>query len=211
MSTDPPLISSTSDFPSFGGYSSSPGEIEGVGFWPRAGARVIDAILHILVGFCTGILFGILIFIAAGGHPDPLRLSKMQHTGIIGIVAALLGSVAFHTLCESVHGSTPGKLVFSMVVVQEDGSPCRPKGAFIRSVAYFVDALFFGLIGYLAMQKSNQEQRHGDEWAHTVVCKRWRVAPKNLRTGGRFALGFFLAMIVDASVIMTGLLLALIS
>jgi uncharacterized RDD family membrane protein YckC len=211
MSTDLPSISGSNDFPSFGGYFPQPGEIEGVAFWPRAGARIVDTILHYVVGFCAGILFAVLVFVAAAGHPDPLQVAKMAHPGIIGFVVALLGAVAFHTICESVHGSTPGKLLFSMVVVQEDGSPCRPTGAFIRSLAYFVDALFFGLIAYFAMQKSAKEQRHGDEWAHTIVCKRSRVSPQNLRSVGKFMLGLFLAIIVDAALIMIGLLMALIS
>lgn len=156
-------------------------------------------------------LFAVLMFVAAAGHPDPVQLGKMSHTGIIGFAVALLGSVAFHTICESVHGSTPGKLLFSMVVVQEDGSPCRPKGALIRSLAYFVDALFFGLIGYLAMQKSAKEQRHGDEWAGTIVCKRSLVPPQKLRGTGKFIMGLFLAIILYAALIMTGLLLSLIS
>jgi hypothetical protein len=48
-----------------------------------------------------------------------------------------------------------------MVVVQEDGSPCL-KGAVLRSMGDLLDAFFFGLVGYSAMQTS-QEQRHGDE------------------------------------------------
>ena len=81
---------------------------------------------------------------------------------------ALLGSLAYRVICTSVHGSTLGKLAFSMVVAQEDGSPCRFGSATIRELGYFVDALFFGPIGYFAMQKTPQEQRHGDEWA----CRR---------------------------------------
>jgi uncharacterized RDD family membrane protein YckC len=211
MSTDPPPILVTNDVPSFSGYSSQPGDIEGVSFWPRAGARIVDTVLYYLMGYCAAILFAVLVFVAAAGHPDPLQIAKMSHTGIIGFVVALLGSVAFHTICESVHGSTPGKLLFSMVVVQEDGSPCRLKGALIRSLAYFVDSLFFGLIGYFAMQKSAKEQRHGDEWAQTIVCKRSLVSPQNLRGTGKFMMGLFLAGIVYASLIMAGLLLALIS
>src|SRR5713101_1580153 len=197
MSTDPPPIPVTSDFPSFSLYSTQPGDIEGVGFWPRAGARIIDTILYYVVGYCAGILFAVLVVVAAAGHPDPLQIAKMSQTGIIGFAVALLGAVAFHTICESVHGSTPGKLVFSMVVVQEDGSPCRPGPALIRSLAYFVDALFFGLIGYFAMQGSPEQQRNGDEWAHTIVCKRFRVQRQNLRGGGRFVLALLLAAMAD--------------
>ena len=105
------------------------------------------------------------------------------------------------------HGSTVGKLALSMVVVQEDGAPCGLRGAVVRELGYFVDALFFGIIGYMAMQKSIREQRHGDEWAHTVVCKRSLVSPEKLRRADRFVLALILASIADAALIMTSLLL----
>lgn len=111
------------------------------------------------------------------------------------------------TVGEGVHGSTLGKLLLGFVVVQEDGAPCRSGSAFIRSIAYFVDGLFFGLVGYFAMQKTPQEQRHGDEWAHTIVCRRAQVAPQNLRGFGQFAMVFLLAVMADATLIMTGLLI----
>jgi uncharacterized RDD family membrane protein YckC len=195
--------------PSFGGYAGLPGAIEGVGFWPRVGARVIDLIVHSLLGTCTGFLFGILLAIAAAiaSQPLPLLLAKLSGGGFTLFVLSLLGSIGYQTICEGVHGSSVGKLVLSMVVVQEDGSPCRLGAALTRSLAYLVDALFFGLIGYFAMQKTPQQQRHGDEWAHTIVRKRSQVPPENLRGGGRFVLALFLAAMVDAALIMTGLLL----
>lgn len=96
-----------------------------------------------------------------------------------------------------------------MVVVQEDGAPCRLWPAVIRELGYFVDALFFGLIGYLAMQKTLKEQRHGDEWAHTIVCERSAVAPDRLRGGGRFVLAVMLATMADAALTMVGLLVVI--
>jgi hypothetical protein len=76
----------------------------------------------------------------------------------------------------------------------------------IRELGYFVDALFFGLVGYMEMTPP-QEQRFGDEWAHTMVCKRSAVAPDTLRNAERFAAAFFFALAVDAAFIMTGMLL----
>jgi uncharacterized RDD family membrane protein YckC len=126
-------------------YGTEAGTIEGVGFWPRAAARVIDLLVHILVGFCAGFLFTIVQMIAAGGHPDRLLVLKLQQTTFASFLLAILGSLVYHTSCEGLHGSTLGKLVLSMVVVQEDGSPCRLKGAVVRSMGDLLDALFFGL------------------------------------------------------------------
>jgi len=197
--------------PSFGGYAGQPGGIQGVGFWPRFGARVIDLLVHYFVSFCATLLFGFLLGIAAVMTHKPLvsLADTLGRMTISGIVLALLGYVAYHTICEGVHGSTVGKLALSMVVVQEDGSSCRLWPALIRSLAYFIDALFFGVIGYFAMQKSPQQQRHGDDWAHTVVCKRSGVPQEKLRSNGMFVAPLLFAMMVDAALIMVGFLLKL--
>jgi uncharacterized RDD family membrane protein YckC len=205
---DPPLSPVVINAPSFGGYAlAEPNTIEGVSFWPRVGARVIDLVAHYIVAFCSGILFAILLVIAGGGHADPVMLRRLGRTDLVALVTALLGSVAYHTICEWAHGSSLGKIALSMVVVQEDGSPCRFRSALVRSLAYFVDALFFGLIGYFAMKDSVQQQRHGDQWAHTIVCKRSAAPPQSLRSGGRFVAAFLLAAMADTALIMFGLLL----
>lgn len=183
-----------------------PGALEGVTFWPRVLARVIDVVVHIIISGCTGFLFGILYGIASAlaRHATPL---KLEGGGLALFVAGLLGATGYEIVCETVHGSTLGKLALSMVVVQEDGTPCHFTSAVIRSFAYFVDALFFGIIGYLAMKESAQQQRHGDEWAHTVVCKRSEVKPENRRSAGHFVLALLLAAMVDSAFLLTGMLI----
>lgn len=204
---DLPSISSNVVTPSFGGYAATQGELPGVPFWPRVGARVIDLVIHYVVSFFSGMLFVVMLVIASGGHVSPVVLAKFDHTGVTGFVFALLGSFAYHVVFTAIHGSTVGKLILSMVVTQEDGSPCGFKSAVVRELGYFVDALFFGIIGYMAMQKSAKEQRYGDEWAHTIVCKRALVAPGKLRGGGRFAVALVLAVAVDSALVMVSLLL----
>jgi uncharacterized RDD family membrane protein YckC len=196
--------------PSFAGYAGDPGALEGVGFWPRVGARVLDLVLHYFVSICAGFVMGVVLAVVASltGRPLPLLLAKIQNIGIAGFGLALLGSVAYHTICESMHGSTLGKLALSMVVVREDGSPCGLDSALLRSFAYFVDALFFGLVGYSAMQKSSRRQRYGDQWAHTIVCKRSQVRPENLRGSNRFVLALFLGMAGDAALVIAGWMIA---
>jgi uncharacterized RDD family membrane protein YckC len=190
-------------------YTPEPPGLQGVGFWPRLGARMIDMIVHYGAAFFTGILFGIMVVVAAGGHPSPVVMAKMRHAGIIGFFFGLLGAFAYQVVFTTVHGSTLGKLAFSMVVVQEDGSTCRFKSAMVRELAYFVDGLFFGVIGYMAMQRTDQQQRYGDEWAHTIVCKRQLISPEKLRRADRFILGLFLALIVDSALMMLGFLIVI--
>ncbi len=167
----------------------------------------MDLIVHYFVSVCAAFAFGIMLAIAAGGHPSPTIVAKLRHNDILGFLLALIGYASYHTICEGLHGSSIGKRILSLVVIQEDGSPCRFRSALIRSFAYFVDALFFGLIGYFAMQKKAQEQRLGDEWAHTIVCKRSQVAVENLRDGGTFVMALLLAVMCDAAFILFSLLL----
>jgi uncharacterized RDD family membrane protein YckC len=194
--------------PSFGGYADQAG-LQGVSFWPRAFARLIDTVIHYCVGFVVGILFVIMLTIASGGHVPPLILRKISHTGLPLFVAGLAGMVAYHVIFTVVHGSSVGKQMLSIVVVREDGTPCGIKAAIVRELGFFVDSLFFGLIGYLAMQKNAREQRYGDEWAETVACKRSAVQPEALRGAGRFVLALMFALMADAAILMIGLLVQL--
>jgi uncharacterized RDD family membrane protein YckC len=195
--------------PSFGGYRGQPGEIRGVGFWPRVGARILDTILAAVVGFFAGLVFAFFVFVAAqmNGQSAAPMLARQSRSGFVVFVFALQGQLAYHTLCEGLHGSSLGKLALKMVVLQADGTPCRIWPAAIRSLAYFLDSIFFGFVGYLAMKKTPQEQRHGDEWAHTIVCRRSGEPPQSLRGGRRFLAVFFLATAVEAALLMVGLLI----
>jgi uncharacterized RDD family membrane protein YckC len=191
-------------------YAGRPGALKGVTFWLRVVARLIDTAVHYCVALCSGLLVGFMVAVAVRlQHASPaafIRFGKGD-SKLTLFVFALLGSVMLEIVCEGFHGSTLGKLIFGFVVVQEDGTPCRLGPAAIRSLAYFVDALFFGLIGYLAMQKTPQQQRHGDEWAHTVVCQRADVAPQDLRSFGHFVAVFLLAAMADAAFIILGVVI----
>ena len=121
------------------------------------------------------------------------------------ILFSILGSIGYHTVCEGLHGCTLGKRLLGMIVVQEDGSPSRLNPAFIRSLAFYVDGLFFGVIGYMAMKKTPQEQRHGDNWAHTMVCRRSDVSTPPNRS---FALILIAAIAIDSLLLAAGLILS---
>ena len=203
---NPPVI----EPPSFGSYTAA--GLVGAGFWVRAAARIIDTIVHYMVCIAAGFSVGIVIGVYATMTHQPIaRLVGRAQAGGFAILFALLGSVVYHAVAESVHGSSAGKMLLSLVVVKEDGTPCGFKAALIRSLAYCVDALFWGIVGYMARQKSPQQQRHGDAWAGTVVCKRDQVQPQNLHGGGRFVLGLFCAAVADAGLFIVGLLLNMLS
>lgn len=188
-------------------YMPRPGQLPGVSFWPRAAARVIDLIAHYVVGYASGLLlFGFMLRFAAGGHLSRLVVWKLRAFNLTSLLLVIGGSIAYEAVCEGVHGSTLGKLLLSMTVVQEDGTPCPFRSAIIRSVAYLVDSLFFGLVGHYAMQDDERHQRFGDRWAHTVVCKRADVAPEHRRDYVLFIAGLIFAFMADSAFVMIALL-----
>ena len=165
------------------------------GFGIRALARIIDAICALFVGFAAGMIAGIILgilnslgLLPAGWHHHLRGLS------LISVGFGFLGSLLYHLLCEGIHGATLGKLCCGICVVSANGKPSTIKGAFIRSLGYYIDALFFGLVGYESMKKSPINQRYGDKWAGTAVFKTKEIPPELKRTPGYLILGLLLGI-----------------
>jgi uncharacterized RDD family membrane protein YckC len=200
-------FSSSVDVLSFGGYAAPISGFQGVTFWPRVLARLIDFVVHYITAFLAGFLFTLLLAIAAGGRPPAGVLQQVFQRHFATFVAGILGMFAYHVICTSIHGSTLGKLVLGVQVIQDDGSPCRPKSAILRELGYFVDALFFGLIGYFAMHEDPEQKRLGDGWADTIVCKRAQVPSASKRDAMRFVFGLLLGITADMALLMIGWLI----
>ena len=140
---------------SFGGYAGRPGQLEGVGFWPRAGARALDLLVHFIATYSAGFAFGIFIGIAAvlahgtenAAPYVQAAVGKLQGATLLPFMAGLVGATVYEIVCEAGHGSTLGKMLLGMTVVREDGGFCGLKAATVRSLGYYVDALFFGVVG----------------------------------------------------------------
>ena len=136
-------------------------------------ARGIDMAVHFLVGIVVGLITGILVVIGAavrGAEPED-SLAIVSAAPLIGIIAALLGATAMHVLAEWLHGSTIGKRLCGITVIQEDGGPAHFAGVVRRNLAFYVDGLFFGLVAYHKMAQSPRSQRVGDQWGRTMVVR----------------------------------------
>ena len=193
--------------PSFGGYAAPDAGLQGAPFWRRALARVIDYAVHYLTGWIAGLLFVFMLAIASGGRPPLWVLRRLSAVDLPMLLAALIGYALYQVICASICGSTLGKVLLSLQVVQDDGSPCRLKSAVIRELGYFVDALFFGLVGLMAMRDDPQQKRLGDQWAATIVCKRADVPPESKQSALRFVLGMMLGICADIAIMTVGLLI----
>lgn len=183
----------------------------GAGFMRRAGARIIDLILHSLVtasvGLCIGITLG---FMAVLLKTSPAQLTaKLQATNSLDYVFPLMGYTVYHIFCEGFHGATLGKRLFGMHVIQEDGNPCSLGAAVIRSLVFYLDAAFLGLIAAASMRSSELRQRYGDKGAHTVVVERAQLSQFDWPSRGGFIAVLLSALFADGLLYACGLFIKL--
>jgi uncharacterized RDD family membrane protein YckC len=146
-----------------------------VGFWPRAAARFVDALVGIAASFAAGSLYAALPQAMTSAIPK-VRFASLLTSALIGWVLTIVGNAA----AEAFGGATVGKLVLGMRVKMVDGSRCTPGAAFKRSLAYVWDAFFFGMVAYGSMKKTDYNQRTGDRWADTLVVRASAI-PNGLR------------------------------
>jgi len=83
-------------------YIGKPGALEGVSFWPRVGARLIDLVFHFGMGRCSGYIFGFLtILVVRATHSRPLLIAlRGMHGSWIVFIFAVFGAIAMETVCE---------------------------------------------------------------------------------------------------------------
>ena len=140
------------------------------GYWIRVLARLIDMVFAVFIGFSAGMLAVFIIMaLAAAGVISPGWQERIREFSLAPWGFGILGNIAYHFFCEGLHGATLGKLCCGIRVIKEDGSPSNPQGALIRSLAYYLDSFFLGLVALISMDKSPLNQRYGDVWGRTAV------------------------------------------
>jgi len=94
-------------------------------------------------------------------------------SGIILIVQFLLAWL-YTTLFEALTGATPGKKLFCLRVIHDNGTPLSGAGAIIRNFLRAVDGLpFMNAVGLVSMLIDNRFRRLGDLAANTLVIYRY--------------------------------------
>jgi uncharacterized RDD family membrane protein YckC len=178
----------------------APEEAEGleyVGFWPRAVARALDAVINYaasdvfggVIGAFLGVFIGILEEVGVVILPDAISDEIGLAYYFLLLPITFISMVLAEAAAESISGVSLGKLCLGLVVTTEEGGRISFVAGIKRSVAFFVDTLFFGLVAYLVMKETPRFQRLGDKWAHTVVVRR-KALPEELRpTTGRIVAG----------------------
>ena len=182
-------------------------QLEGAGFRIRALARGIDLLIHLGVSFVAGMVGVLLTVLGAALQeaPPDAALAKLGANTPLGFLAALLGGLALHTLCEGLHGSTPGKRICGLTVVGEGVGAATLAGALKRNIAYYWDAFFFGMVAAHKMAESSRRQRFGDIWGQTQVVHLSALPRERRRSGLRFLLAVLAGLIVDGTLLLAEL------
>ena len=89
LPSEVPRAPDPTDF-TLGGYTGPSHAIEGVSFWPRVAARLIDIVVLMLLASLAGAVFGAVLTIVAiaTGHPVGLVIAKHRAAGVAFSFAA---------------------------------------------------------------------------------------------------------------------------
>ena len=135
-------------------WSSSP---DYAGFWQRAAAFVIDALIVIVIAVpVMVVVFGM----------RRLSLDPAEHSwDLLAPVAIAVAVIGFWRYC----GATPGKIALGVKIVDAaSGEPPSLGRLVLRFVGYFVSALPLYL-GFLWVAVDRRKQGWHDKIARTVV------------------------------------------
>jgi uncharacterized RDD family membrane protein YckC len=146
--------------------------LEPGGFGIRAAAQVIDIVATMLVAVVAGAAGGVFIAILATlGIASAGWEQRIGKSDALTVLIGIIASLAYHTFAEALGGATVGKAICGLRVLGERREPCSFGKALGRNLAYYIDAMFFGLVGWTSMSQSPFMQRYGDKWAGTIVIR----------------------------------------
>lgn len=149
-------------------------ELEYVGFWPRLGATLIDALL---ISFFTVPLMRMVYGV---GYWDDFALVRGPADAVINWILPAIATVAFWLARQA----TPGKMVVGARIVDAvTGEPPALGQCVIRYLGYFVSAVVLCL-GYVWVAFDPRKQGWHDRLANTVVVRKRTAAVRPVRFDG---------------------------
>ncbi len=172
---------------------------EGAGFFIRAVAKTLDLVLHNMIGVGLGLVVGIAIGVITAGAGQAVP-DFNEENAVVRLISGLFGTIGFLfycAICEAYYGATMGKFLLGVHVVNRKGGQISFGAALIRGLAFMIDQIFFGLVGYLSMKGSPLQQRLGDKWADTVVVKRLDVQNSEIPSGCMFIFVLLIGLAFD--------------
>jgi uncharacterized RDD family membrane protein YckC len=130
--------------PAVCGAAAQPELFDSSGFWIRAGARLLDWVVLGGLGLVAGLMMIIMAAIleSFGGRSAADFLASMERGTFIGRIGSAITTLAYHTCFEAVAGSTVGKRLLRLHVIDVSAKPITFGQPFKRSAGFFIDALF---------------------------------------------------------------------
>lgn len=175
-------------------------KLAGAGFGIRFAARLIDVIIQagtwVVMLFVVAIALG--IYTAVTKNPAEMLINEITTPGLTQFLFAFVGAILYHVFSEGLHGTSPGKRILGLVVIKANGTPCSFPAALRRTLAFYVDGLFFGLVAYASMSPPLR-QRVGDRWANTIVIRRSSLPAERTDSTFRFSQALATAVVADSA------------
>ncbi len=139
------------------------GEMEYVGFWVRAGAKIIDIAILWAVGIALSLVVGFLFPLGPEGEGTvafAVVLNVLQVIAAVGYTTYFLGK----------YSATPGKMACRLKVVTPEGEPVSYGKGCARYFAEVLSSLIF-CIGYLMAIFDNEKRTLHDRIVGTRVVR----------------------------------------
>jgi len=144
------------------------------GFWRRFGATVIDYLLLAaiwLLYLLVMVISGVFALDAMMDALDVERISEMSGAALIFLqLWGVITWFGYFTFFHGAGGKTPGKMLMGVKVRLMDGREVTFPLAFLRTAAYLLSFIFFG-VGYLWVLGNPQKRAWHDLIAGTVVMR----------------------------------------
>lgn len=138
------------------------GGFEYIGFWTRAGAKLVDGLIVGVAIMIVFVPYMILSFKRAfnGGNPDDFRsLYMVMYPVVYGL------NIGYGTFFLGKYGATPGKMLLGIRVITSDGGSLTYTKALVRSLADLLSK-FICYIGYLMVAFDKEEHKA----LHDMIC-----------------------------------------
>ena len=137
------------------------------GFWIRAAARIVDAILLNVVFLIVRIPFGVAMFTPSVAQ-NPAAMMAMIAPLLLITFLSIIAAACYEIFFIAKRGATIGKMIFGLKVIRTDGSPLSVGLSTGRYFAQIINSFTLG-IGYFMAGWDDQKRALHDRICETRV------------------------------------------
>ncbi|MBN1683907.1 MAG: RDD family protein [Gammaproteobacteria bacterium] len=127
------------------------------------GRRIIGGLIDLVLVFLFSYFYVVLV--------GEKMADRTYHMTGFSVLILMLIVYLYFVILEATTGKTVGKYIARMKVVNEKGQKISWWQSIVRNFIRVVDALFFYLIGLIAILLTKKNQRLGDMVAKTYVIR----------------------------------------